>query len=67
MEPQTPGDREWVSWLPVYADKVGDRLPFGDGTHLHHIRIPYVHRKDVFDIYKNAFTKKYLSSLPAPM
>ena len=49
-EPSSPSEHSWVAWLLDYAEKEGDRLPFGDGEE-HQLRLPFYSKKAIWELY----------------
>ena len=44
----------FIVWLLAFAQRVGDKLPFGDGNgSCTQIRLPFPNKKMVYNIYKN--------------
>lgn len=58
----------FIVWLIAFANKVGDKLPFGDSSvNKTEIRLPYPSKTMVYDIYKNFVENKDTTSTDKPL
>jgi hypothetical protein len=56
----------FIVWLLAFAQKVGDKLPFGDGTQTHgQIRLPFPHKRMVYNIYKSFEQNQNITNVDA--